>query len=211
MVETFKTLSSSRQDQVRAAVLALECAERPLPAAMFPALAEAPLRHVVEDVLEASGRVLITSGGGFTSGYADDMAERLADEGLGILAAADRAVLTIVMIFSVAIPRARGELPSDAPWTAGQPVPDILFKDSMIQDVDATDAIRRLRRASLLIRVPGKGLLLGDQFHRLTKLATTLLFEQLIVLADPRGSLAESIRRQRERGGDETSPLGGVL
>lgn len=211
MVATFEALSASRQDKVRATVVALECASRPLPAAMFPALAEAPLRHVVEDVLEASGRVLIASGGGFISGYADDVAERLADEGLGILAATDRAVLTIVMIFSVAIPRARGELPVDAPWTTGQPVPDALFKDSMIQDVDTTDAIRRLRRASLLTRVPGKGLQLGEQFHRLTRQGTTLLFEQLILLAEPRGSLAESIRRHREPPVATTSPSGGSL
>ena len=210
-VASFAALSASRRDQVMAAVRAVETAARPLPAALFPALAEASLRHVVEDVLAASGRVLISSASGFISGYDDDMAQRLAKDGIGILGSIDRAVLAFVMIFSVAIPRAEGEFPADAPWTTGRPVPDTFFKDSLLQNVDTDPAIRRLRDASLLHRVPGKGLILGDQFNRLTKQASTRLFEQLILLAEPGGSLAESIMRHREATAGAVSSAGGTL
>lgn len=211
MIASFAALSAGRQDQVMAAVNAVESSARPLPAILFPALAEASLRHVVEEVLAASGRVLISSPLGFISGYDDDMAQRLAEEGIGILGSTDRAVLAFVMIFSVAIPRAEGEFPAGAPWTAGRPVPDVLFKDSMLQPVDVEPAIRRLRDASLLDRVPGKGLVLGEQFNRLTKQASTLLFEQLVLLAEPGGSLAESIKRHCEATGGTLSSAGGVL
>ena len=211
MVASFAALSASRQDQAMAAVCAVESAARPLPGALFPALAEASLRHVVEDVLAASGRVLISSASGFISGYDDDTAQRLAEEGIGILGSIDRAVLAFIMIFSVAVPRAEGEFPADAPWTAGRPVPDAFFKDSLLQNVDTDPAIRRLRNASLIHRVPGKGFVLGDQFNRLTKRASTLLFEQLILLADPGGSLAESITRHREATASAVSSVGGVL
>jgi hypothetical protein len=210
MVASFALLSASRRDQVMVAVRAVESASRPLPAALFPALAEASLRHVVEDVLAASGRVLISSASGYISGYDDDTAQRLADEGLGVLSDIDRAVLAFIMIFSVAIPRAEGEFPPDAPWTAGRPVPpDTLFKDSLLQNVNTAPAIRRLRDASLIHRVPGKGFVLGDQFHRLTKRACTLLFEELILLAEPGGSLAESITRHREAATSVESSPGG--
>jgi hypothetical protein len=211
MVASFAMLSASRRDQVMAAVRAVESASRPLPAALFPALAEASLRHVVEDVLAASGRVLISTASGYISGYDDDTAQRLAEEGMGVLGSTDRAVLAFIMIFSVAIPRAEGEFPSDAPWTAGRPVPDTLFKDSLLQNVDTDPAIRRLRDASLIRRIPGRGFVLGDQFHRLTKQACTLLFEQLILLAEPGGSLAESIRRHREAATGAASSASGIL
>lgn len=192
----YDSLAPGRQAHVRVALIALESTHRPLPGTLFPALAEATLRHVVEEMLAASGRVLIAAPGGYISGYDDTIAQRLAQEGLGILPSIDRAVLAFVVLLSVAMPRAAGLLPADASWTTGIPVSEERFNGSRLQDVDTGPAIKRLRDASLLHTIPGKGLALGDQFHRLTKQATTALFDQLILLAEPKGSLAESIRRR---------------
>lgn len=197
MVASFEALSAARQAQVGAAVIALERAERPLPPTSLPALAEASLRQVVEEVLAAAGRVLVSSTDGFISGYDDGIAERLAQEGFGLLEPIDRAILAFVLLLSVAAPRAAGELPPEASWTTGQPVPRSRFKGSALQGVDTESAIRRLRDAGLLRTVPGKGFVLGYQFHRLTKNASTHLFEELVLLVEPSGSLAESIKRRR--------------
>ncbi|MEU9891207.1 hypothetical protein [Sphaerisporangium sp. NPDC051011] len=190
-------LSERRQDQVNAAVAALDNARTPIPPNLFPALAEPALRRVVKDVLAASGRVLITHPNGLISGYDDTVAARLAEEGLGILPATDRAVLAIILIFSVAIPRAEGELPPEAPWTNGRPVPDEKFDGIAIRAGQVRDTLQRLTDADLVRVIPGKGRVLGAQFHRLTPQATSFLFEQLVLLADPYGSLADSIKRRR--------------
>jgi hypothetical protein len=197
MLPSLATLSEQRQSQVHAAVAALDHARHPVPPHLFPALAEPVLRRVVEDVLAASGRVLITWPDGLISGYDDAIASRLASDGLGILPHVDRAVLTLILIFSVAIPRAEGELPPEAPWTNGRPVPDEQFRGCAIKLSQMEGPVQRLTDADLVRRVPGKGLVLGAQFNRLTKHATTFLFEQLVLLADPHGSLADSIKRRR--------------
>lgn len=197
MPASLAVLSERRQDQVNAAVAALDNARTPIPPNLFPALAEPALRRVVEDVLAASGRVLITCTNGLISGYDDAIGARLAEEGLGVLPEIDRAVLAVILIFSVAIPRAEGELPPEASWTNGRPVPDEVFDGVAIQPVQVTPAIRRLTDADLIRVVPGKGRVLGAQFHRLTPRATSFLFEQLVLLADPYGSLADSIKRRR--------------
>jgi hypothetical protein len=197
MLPSLAALSEQRQSQVHAAVAALDHARSPVPPHLFPALAEPALRCVVEDVLAASGRVLITWPNGLISGYDDAIASRLADDGLGILPDTDRAVLALILIFSVAIPRAEGELPAEAPWTNGRPVPDEQFRGCAIKASWVEQSVQRLTDADLVRRVPGKGLVPGAQFYRLTKHATAFLFEQLVLLADPHGSLADSIRRRR--------------
>lgn len=197
MIESLNSLSAARQAHVHAALIALDAVERPLPQGSLPALADASLRHIVEECLAAMGRVLISSEDGYISGYDDSIAERLAQEGIGILPAADRAVLTFVILLSVAVPRASGELPTDASWTVGRPVPDERFKGSALDGINVDSALRRLGDAGLVRRVPGRGVVPGRQFHRLTKNATARLFEELIILSEPHGSLAESINRRR--------------
>jgi hypothetical protein len=197
MSPSLTVLSELRQAQVYAAVAALDCAQSPIPPHLFPALAEPALRRVVEEVLAASGRVIVTWPDGLISGYSDAIGARLADEGLGILSEIDRAVLAVIMIFSVAIPRAEGELPPEAPWTNGRPVPDEQFDGGAIPPGKVKQSLRRLTDADLIRVAPGRGRVLGPQFNRLTPQATTFLFEQLVLLADPYGSLADSIKRRR--------------
>jgi hypothetical protein len=123
MTAALEMLAPARRADVLAAVCALEYASAPVPLASFRALAEPALREAVEEVLAAAGRVLLTVGTGFLSGYDDRIAARLAEEGAGVLRLDDRAVLTLVLLFCVAIPRAEGRIPHEGSWTQAQPVP----------------------------------------------------------------------------------------
>ncbi|MFE4334443.1 hypothetical protein ACFRQM_35085 [Streptomyces sp. NPDC056831] len=195
-VPALEALSYNRRADVRAAVCAVETAALPVRPAHYRALAETPLRVVVEQVLAASGRTLLAVGGGYLSGYTDEIRQRLAHEGIGVLPRDDRAVLTLILLFSVAIPRASGTTLPDQLWTLGTPVPRDQLKDCQVSDVVLTSALQRLTNADLVRRTKA-GYVLGNQFLRLTPTAGAELFEQLILLADPDSPLAESLRRRR--------------
>ncbi|WP_328688095.1 hypothetical protein OHA74_53230 [Streptomyces phaeochromogenes] len=193
-----QALPEQRRAEVRAAVCAVETARLPVPAAYFRALAEVPLRRVVEEVLAASGRELLAVGEGFLSGYDDAVRKRLAAEGIGILPREDRAVLALVLLFSVAVPRARGSVLPQTLWTQGVPVSRERLKESAVSDGVVDAALRRLAAADL-VRFTAAGIVLGSQLLRLTPAAQTALFEQLVLLAEPAGALAGSILRLRAR------------
>ncbi|MFD7966710.1 hypothetical protein ACFV5J_38600 [Streptomyces zaomyceticus] len=195
-IPALDALPHNRRADVRAAVCAVETTMLPVRPAHYRALAETPLRVVVEQVLAASGRTLLAVAGGYLSGYDDDIRQRLAHEGIGILPRDDRAVLTLVLLHSVAIPRASGTAVPDQPWTRGTPVPVHELKGCQVPDGVITSALQRLVDADL-VRHTKTGYVLGHQFLRLTKSAGSQLFEELILLADPAGPLAESIRRRR--------------
>jgi hypothetical protein len=197
MTAALEMLAPARRADVLAAVCALEYASAPVPLTSFRALAEPALREVVEEVLTAAGRVLLTVGAGFLSGYDDRIADRLAGEGTGVLHLEDRAVLTLVLLFSVAIPRAEGQIPHEASWTHARPVLRArLEKDTRIHKSVIDAALTRLQDAGI-VRYTNDGLVPGPQFDRLTPAMSALLFEELILLAEPEGALAESIRRRR--------------
>ncbi|ALC18330.1 hypothetical protein H3L99_00100 [Streptomyces pristinaespiralis] len=197
-VPALQALSHNRRADVRAAVCAVETAVIPVPSVHYRALAEIPLRIVVEQVLAASGRTLLAVGGGYLSGYTDEIRQRLAHEGIGVLPRDDRAVLTLILLFSVAIPRASGTALPEQLWTQGTPVPRDQLKGCQASDVVLTSALQRLTHADL-VRRTRTGYVLGHQFLRLTPAVGAELFEQLILLADPDSALAESIRRRRAR------------
>jgi hypothetical protein len=197
MTGALEMLPPPRRADVLAAVCALEYASAPVPLTSFRALAEPALREVVEEVLAAAGRVLLTAGAGFLSGYDDRIANWLAEEGTGILRLEDRAVLTLVLLFSVAIPRAEGRIPHESSWTHAQPVPRArLEKDTHIHRSVIEAALTRLQDAGI-VRYTNDGLVPGPQFDRLTPAMSARLFEELVLLAEPEGALAESIRRRR--------------
>ncbi|MEV4905676.1 hypothetical protein AB0N46_13605 [Streptomyces albidoflavus] len=196
--ELYEALPEHRQADVRAAVCAVETARWPVPASSLRALAEVPLRRVVEEMLAATGRVLLAVGDGFVSGYDDAIRTRLAGEGVGVLGREDRAVLTLVFLFSVAIPRARGGILGQTLWTEGVPVSRDRLKDSAVADGAVDDALARLATADL-VRFKGAGVVLGPQVLRLTEASQAALLEQLVLLAEPGGALAESILRLRAR------------
>jgi hypothetical protein len=189
-------LPAQRRTEVMAAVAAVETAERPVPGNAFRALAEAPMRHVVEQVLAASGRVLLRAGSGYLSGYDDAIVDRFIEEGIGVLPPEDRAVLTLIVLFAVAIPRAERTIPTDASWSRGEPVPRERLKDSRLPDNLIDGALRRLRDARI-VNSGLRGISPGPQFDRLTTAASARIFEELVLLAEPGGSLSEQIRRRR--------------
>ncbi|WP_434447591.1 hypothetical protein [Lentzea sp. E54] len=194
------TLPAARQHDVLAAVTAVETAELPVPGREFRALMEPALLHVVEQVLAEAGRVLVKTDAGYLTGYDDTIRDQLADNCTGILPPDLRAVLAMVLLLSVAIPRAEGRLSAEAPWTQGDPVPPALLKTGQIKRQSTVeDALRELRSLGLIKSATG-GVVLGPQVLRLTPQATTILFEEMILLAEPHGDLALTIRRQRTVG-----------
>ena len=168
----------------------------PLPAASYRALAEPALREVVREMLAAAGRVLVETGTGYTSGYDDGIADRLAEEGIGVLPPEDRAVLTLVLLFSVAIPRAEGKLAPEAPWTRGRPVRTGAAVRNEGSQRRRRGPLQRLQDAGITRNV-GDSVRPGPQFDRLTPATTITIFEELLLLADPQGPLADAIRRRR--------------
>jgi hypothetical protein len=197
MTAALRMLAPARQADVIAAVCAVEHASAPVPLASFRALAEPALREVVAEVLAAAGRVLLTSGSGFLSGYDDRIADQLAEEGTGVLRADDRAVLTLVVLFSIAIPQAEGRISREGSWTRAQPVPRTrLENETKIHKSVIGPALTRLQDAGI-VRYTNDGIAPGPQFDRLTPAMSASLFEELVLLAEPEGALAESIRRRR--------------
>ena len=199
-------LSPARRAEVLAAVRAVEEADRPVPRTAFRALADETLRASVEQALAAAGRVLLERPAGFLSGYDDQVADRLAVEGAGVLPPVDRAVLTLVLLYAIAIPRARGTVPADADWTVAEAVDPRSLKDSKLPDVVVQSAVRRLRDAGILGYGRHHWIVPGPQFARLTPAAVSSLYEELVLLAEPEGLLAESIRRRRDARRGTTVP-----
>lgn len=196
MTTALDSLSPARQADVLTAVCALESAHAPLLAVNYRALAEPDLRQVVGELLAAAGRVLVAVGTGYTSGYADDIAERLAAEGTGVLRPEDRAVLTLVLLFAVAIPRAEGAIPAGAPWTQAKAVSREQLYGTLIHRKTIDSALQRLSEAAIVRSVKG-GLVPGPQFDRLTEAMSARVFEELVLLAEPQCPLADTIRRRR--------------
>lgn len=195
-------LGERARDEVLAAFAAVEHSPEPVPEIQLPALRDATLRRSLDALLGRVGRTLIGVGEqAWTSAYRDDVAAELAKAGWHSLPEIDRAVLVLVLIHSVAIPRSRGTLPGDA-WTSGQPTMLAELQDaSRIQPTDMRAALQRLRAAGLVQLVPqraGAGqsaaYLPGPQLHRLTPAARRRLQEELILAAAPSSPLAAAIR-----------------
>jgi hypothetical protein len=196
MTAGLDSLPQQRQADVLAALCALETDSRPVPATSYRALAEPALREIVKEMLADAGRVLVGTGAGYTSGYDDGIADRLAEEGIGVLPLDDRAVLTLVLLLSVAIPRAEGKLAPEAPWTLGRPVPRERLQGMKVPKGIVKAALKRMQDAGITRNV-GDGVCPGPQFDRLTPAMSTMIFEELLLLADPQGPLADAIRRRR--------------
>ncbi|WP_226899960.1 hypothetical protein [Nonomuraea phyllanthi] len=121
-----------------------------------------------------------------------------AETGLGV---SERAVLTLVLVHSVAIPRAEGLLPEDS-WLSPHPTPvDELRRHTQLPIGELEAALRGLRHAGLLSQVKAGeeagGYVPGPQFHRLTPAARRRLQEELILAAGPSTPLAAAVRARR--------------
>ena len=206
-------LSERHRDEVLAAFAAVEHSPEPVPEAQLLALRDATLRRSLDDLLHRVGRTLVSAGTAWTSGYRDDVAAELAQAGWHSLPATDRAVLVLVLIHSVAIPRTEGALSGDS-WVDGTPTPiEELQRRTQLPRGELRQSLGRLRAAGLVRVVPARlrpgtvpqntAYLPGPQFHRLTETARRRLQEELILAAGPDTPLAAAIRRRRAPGPDD--------
>ncbi|GAA2204613.1 hypothetical protein GCM10009850_004550 [Nonomuraea monospora] len=198
-----------RRAELVAAFMVVEHAAEPVQEARFAALRDPALRHTLGEMLARRGRTLIQHRDRWTSGYDDAVAGAiatldaagtpgLAREPLGV---AERAVLTLVLVHSVAIPRAEGLLPEDS-WLSPHPTPvEELRRHTQLPIGELESAFRTLRHAGLLGQVKAGeeagGYVPGPQFHRLTPAARRRLQEELILAAGPNTPLAAAVLARR--------------
>jgi hypothetical protein len=200
MVNDIRRLSEDDEHLVYDALGALEIADGVVPATGFPALTDPALRAAVATRLERCGRVLNKVADGYTSGYADDVADVLVREGVGILAPQDRAVLALVLLRCVAIPRARGASASETlAGAAGSrsTTPDELAQNRAMTKSAIRKSLQRLQAAGLIRRSPRAGITPGPALHRLTSQRTSVLWEDLLILAAPESAYAHVLRKRR--------------
>nr|WP_239067583.1 hypothetical protein [Actinomadura bangladeshensis] len=205
-----RSYDERRRAELVAAYMAVEHAAEPVPEVRFAALREPALRRTVEGMLALSGRTLVRSEQTrWTSGYRDEVAEELAADPACVLPVRERAVLTLVLIHSVAIPRAAGLLEDDT-WVSPHPTPlDELRRRTQLPVTELEASLRRLRLAGLVAQVKAGaddagGFVPGPQFHRLTDAARRRLQEELILAAGPDSPLAAAIRARRRGRGEST-------
>jgi len=204
--DLLEPLGDTQRDALVAAWAALEYGSEPASEAALPALRDAALRHLLDQMLRRSGRTLIHAGTYlWTSGYRDDIAAELAANGWGILPPLEGAALTLVLIYSVAIPRAEGRLAEDN-WLSPHPTtPTRLRKLSQVHGQRRlSDALQWLRAAGLVRAVrgadpemAGASYVPGPAMHRLTPAARQRLLENLILAVGPDTALAMAITVRR--------------
>ncbi|MEV0694732.1 hypothetical protein [Streptomyces sp. NPDC050388] len=196
-------LSDHDEAQVQAAVAAVETADGLVPREAFPALQSDALRAVVARRLAALGRVLLIrehhGTKGFTSGYEDGVAERLAAEGIGVLPPVDRAVLVLVLLRTVAAPGARG-VHGSATWLTDGPGTSVeeLYANPYFTYEHIRPAVRRLKARRLLREGFHRTLLPGPALLRLTDAQSARLWEDLVLVTRPDSVNARAIRRRRQ-------------
>ncbi|GAA0913439.1 hypothetical protein [Nonomuraea longicatena] len=186
-----------RRAELVAAFVAVEHAAEPVLEARFAALRDPAMRHTLAEMLALRGRVLVAHRERWTSGYADAVAARTP----GVPGEAERAVLALILVHSVAIPRAEGLLPEDT-WLSPHPTPvDELRRHTQLPIGELESALRALRHAGLVGQVKAGeeqgGYVPGPQFHRLTPAARQRLQEELILAAGPHTPLATAVRARR--------------
>jgi hypothetical protein len=199
-------LSETDVAAVARAVAVLEQVHGVIDAAMLPVLSHPDLRPVVDAELDAVGRVVVEvhrpNGRveGYSSGYADDVAERLAAEGLGILTPIDRSVVALVLLRCVAMPTAQGWPPHR--WSAAPPVSLARLHDNRrLGKAIVRDAVNRLHDLHVLVNGRAVGIRPGPAFDRLTPAQRQRIEEDLFVLAAPSDPVAAVLqRRHREHG-----------
>lgn len=198
-------LSDRHRDEVLTAYAAVEHCPEPIHEAQVAALRDATLRRSLEELLVRTGRTLVpVEPSHWTSGYRDDVAAELTRDGWNALPIMDRAVLVLVLIHSVAIPRSRGVLSGDA-WTSAEPTTaEELRQHTQLPRTEIGPALGRLRSAGLIRLVSqraGAGqsaaYVPGPQMKRLTASARRRLQDELILAAAPDSPIAAAIRARR--------------
>lgn len=187
--------------ELAAAFAVLEEAAAPVPEDAFVALADPARRRQLSSMAAAAGRVLIEVRGGWLTGYDDAVADRLAEEGVGVLDPIDGAVLALVLLHTVVVPRARGQLPGDDWCTAsGTDIAELAKNRTRGLSKDAISrSVRRLKARGIITSSPQGGIVPGPQLRRLTKERSAAVWTGIMVASRPHGLLAHAAARQREQ------------
>jgi DNA-binding transcriptional ArsR family regulator len=196
IIDVVSELSSTQKDAVLSALTAVETANDPVLARDFLGLQDPTLRAKIEHCLHLQGRVLISVGHGFLSGYDYDVSQRLAEEGIGVLREDDRAVLTLIILHGIAIPRASGKIHA-VDWMNSVPVEREKLNESKIPKSTVQHSVQRLRNAGIIRFGKPGSIMIGPQFARLVPEILDVLWENLILLAQPDGMMSEIIHQRR--------------
>ncbi|MDX3370139.1 MULTISPECIES: hypothetical protein [unclassified Streptomyces] len=184
---------------MRSAIATLETARRPVPRGELPMLADPAMRAAVERALLPCGRQLRqTVDGNWVTGFCDPLADALVAEGVGTLTAVDRAVLALVLLHTVAIPRAQGRH-RHSRWTGEAHTVTLaeLASNRRISKAAMRAALRRLRATGMIAETTTGRYLPGPVLDRMSEARGNLLWEDLILVGRPDGQLAAAIRRRR--------------
>ena len=200
--EVLGRLPDRQRELVEAAYALLEHGNGPVHRQLLPALRDATSRERLEELLRRTGRTLVEVDPlHVTSGFDDAVRIELADSGWQPLPLADRAVLVLVLVHSVAIPRSEERLAPDS-WDSQFPTTQLdITRHSKVPPGEARAALSRLTACGLLRTVRGGdqdgGYVPGPRLSRLTPAAREQLQDQLILAAAPDHPLAAAIRERR--------------
>ncbi|MGW6278787.1 hypothetical protein [Kribbella sp. NPDC055071] len=191
-------LGDRARDEALAAFSAVQYAAHPVAEVQLAGLRDVTLRRHVQKMLKLIGRTLVhVDGTHWTAGYDDDIAASLTAQGWQPLSVIDRAVLVLVLIHSVAIPRSEGILTGDS-WKSARPTTVDELRTTRISGEERRLALQRLRAAGLIQlsgdHSGGPSYIPGPQLQRLTPAARRRLQDQLILAAAPASPIAEAIR-----------------
>ncbi|MFY1577433.1 hypothetical protein ACN26Z_21295 [Verrucosispora sp. WMMD703] len=200
--QTLGHLNDRQREQVEAAFALLEHSSEPVHRQFLPALEDATSRACLQRLLQRTGRTLVevVPGLRYTSGFDDTIAADLT-AGWQPMGEMDRAVLTVILVNSVAIPRSEEQLHADT-WSSPYPtaVTEIL-RNTKLPPTEARAALTRLTASGLVKLTRGGesdgGYVPGPQLLRLTPAARERLQEQLILAAAPDHPIASAIRERR--------------
>ncbi|MFD8483607.1 hypothetical protein [Kitasatospora sp. NPDC059673] len=197
-------------DQIaRSTVTALEAARGPLPPRHVTALADPHTKARIEQILQGTGRNLLhTPSGSWTTGYPDRVADALATAGIGTLPPTERAVLALVLIHTVALPRARGRHTHPHWNTTAHPVTaNELARNRALSRTEIDKALRTLRGTGMVDIAGGQGQYVpGPALQRLSPARAAALWEDLILAGRPGGHLARAITERRATHHDTLIP-----
>ncbi|MEU8661776.1 hypothetical protein [Actinoplanes philippinensis] len=198
-------LTDRQREQVEAAYALLENSRDPVHRQDLPALQDPTSRQGLDQLLRHTGRTLVAVDDvRFTSGYDDTVTAELTADGWQPLTAIERAVLVLVLVHSVAIPRSEEQLGADT-WTSEFPTTEAdVLRDGKVPSGAGRAALSRLVGCGLLARRRDRsggdgGYVPGAQLLRLTPAARTRLQDQLILAAAPDHPLAAAVRERRNR------------
>lgn len=175
---------------------ALEVSDGPLTAQMLPGLGDPAVRSEVSRMAAAAGRKLVPVAGGWVTGFDDEVADVLTAAGVGLLDVEDRAVLALVLLRSVAAPRARGDVPEGS-WATGVGVTvEDLAANRHLPKRRIQRSLRRLRAAGIVAQSPRGGITPGPQLWRLTDLRSEWVWASMLAAAQPDSPAADAVRRR---------------